>query len=263
MLFLAWYFLSLGNTSVVEATSAEATVVETTSEEAPAPQPAKLTPPENSRASGFAFYGLYPLWEGTGNMLEPRRIYIGNNWLALGFAQRFSVGIRPVSFFFRVPNAEFKALVYARDTLKVSMQLAPSLVLSGASESFTSSTFVSRFDNGHHHLWLLPLSANASWQLLEEFCLHASLTALGTLGKHVPNLQLTFGFTAVAEFMAHENHSLMLHFGEVGFWHHALAMLGASYRLHWKWLNAQLGYFYRLSPDGNQGGPLIALGALL
>jgi hypothetical protein len=248
--------------SNVEAISAE-----TPSKGFPSPQLPEATPPKsnptNSVASGSSFYGLYPLWETTGNMLGHRRVFIGTNWLAVGFAQRFSIGIRPVSFFFRVPNADFKALVFERDNLKVSMQLAPSLVLPGASESFTSTNFVSRFDNGNHQLWLLPLSANASWHILDELCLHASLTALGTLGKHVPNLQVTLGLTVFAEFIAWENHSFMLHLGEVGFWHHNLSILGASYRFHWKWLEAQLGYFYRFSPDGNQGGPLIALGVLL
>jgi hypothetical protein len=255
--------------SNIEATSVETTTksAKTTTKECPASQPVEATPPEsnqtNSMASGSSFYGLYPLWESTGNMLGHRRVFIGTNWLALGFAQRFSIGIRPVSFFFRVPNADFKALVFERNNLKVSMQLAPSLILPGASESFTSTNFVSRFDDANHHLWLLPLSANASWHILDELCLHASLTALGTLGKHVPNLQVTFGLAVFAEFMAWKNHSFMLHLGEIGFWNHDLSIVGASYRFHWKWLEAQLGYFYRFSPDGNQGGPLIALGVLL
>ncbi|MCL2315224.1 MAG: hypothetical protein FWC28_08255 [Proteobacteria bacterium] len=227
------------------------------------PQTTELAPQANSMAPGFSFYGLYPLWENTGNMLGHRRIFIGNNWLAVGFAHRFSLGLRPTSFFFRVPNFDFKALVYERAQLKVSMQLAPSLVLPGASTSFTTNNFVSRFDDNHHYLWLLPLSANASWQLLDELCLHASLTALGAFGKQVPNLQVTLGLTVFAEFMAWKYHSLMLHLGETGFWNHDLAMLGASYRFHWKWIEAQLGYFYRFSVNGNQGGFLIALGVLL
>ncbi|MCL2626351.1 MAG: hypothetical protein FWD46_06015, partial [Cystobacterineae bacterium] len=227
------------------------------------PQTPEPTPPVNSTPPGFSFYGLYPLWEATGNMLEHRRVFIGNNWFAVGFAHRFSLGIRPTSFFFRVPNVDFKALIYEREHLKVSMQLAPSLVLPGASNSFTTTNFTSRFDDNHHYLWLLPLSANASWQLLDELSLHASLTALGAFGKQLPNFQVTLGLTVFAEFMAWKHHSFMLHLGEIGFWDHDIAIIGASYRFHWKWIEAQLGYFYRFSPNGNQGGALIALGVLL
>jgi|GEM_PF-1285568 len=256
-------------TTTGEATTAETTTVEALTEKIQASPRAEPGPVDESpgqagvMAPAFSFYGLYPLWEGTGNMLGHRRVFMGNNWFGVGFAQRFSLGLRPTSFFFRAPNVDFKALLYARDNLKVSMQLAPSLILPGASKSFTTTNFVSRFDDNNHHLWLLPLSAHASWKLFEELSLHASLTALGAFGKQVPNAQFSVGLTVFAEFIAWDNHSLRLHLGEIGFWHHDFAMLGASYRLHWEWLEIQVGYFYRLTPDGNQGGALIALGVLL
>lgn len=237
----------------------------TSTEETPSSPPTAPPPPPelSQKNSGFSFYGLYPLWESTGNMLGHRRFFVGTNWLAAGFARRFSLGIRPLGFFFRNPNVDFKTLVYEGYRFNLSLQLAPSLVLPEASSSFSSSNFTSRFDDNHRSLWLLPLSANVSWQILDELCLHSSLTTLGAFGKRVPNLQISLGLTVFAEFMPLENHALLLHVGEIGFWHHDFAMLGASYRFHWKGVEAQLGYFYRFSRDGNQGGPLFSLGILL
>jgi hypothetical protein len=145
----------------------------------------------------------------------------------------------------------------------VAAQAELIVFLPGASEAFVSSNYVSRLANTGLRVTLVPVSAAASYQVNPWLHLHATGTLMGIFDNGPLQERVVPGLTLVAEALALEHHSVFAHLGEVGFWDHDQAVVGLSYRYRRRWFEARLGYVYRFMKDGNQGSPLLALGAYL
>lgn len=211
---------------------------------------------------GFAAVGFYPLWENSAHLLGHRDALLGTDAFDLGLFDRFQAGLRPQEFLFRTPNVHAKVQLLARGPLELSAQLEVLWLLPGATSVFTSSNFVSRIDNARGGLWVVPLGATLSWYPAGFVALHTTLTAMAVAGSEQP-LYASLGLSSVLEVHAHRRLAFLLHASEIGFWRHDLFVVGASFRLRFGWFYTQLGYFYRVSPDGRQASPLLSLGASL
>jgi hypothetical protein len=209
----------------------------------------------------FAKTGFYPLWEDTGSTLESREMILGTGFVEVGLGRDAQVGLRPQELLFRAPNLHGKLRVFARGPLELSVHLETLALLPGSTSLFTSSNFVSRIDN-RGTLWVVPAGASLSWFPADFAALHTTLTAMSVFGGGQP-YYASLGLSTVLELHALRHHALLLHFAEIGFWRQDLVIAGASYRLDAGWFEAQLGYFYRFSPDGSQASPLLSLGANL
>lgn len=220
-------------------------------------------PPAAPREPEATSIALYPLWESTGRVLGHGRLHLGTASADVGLLDVFQVGVRPTPFLFRTPNLHVKLRLLERAGLVVAAHAELLVFLPGASEAFTSTNYVSRVDTRDAALPVLPLGISATWRPRRWLALHGTASALATFASGPYVGGVTPGATAVAEALVHPNHALSLHVGEVGFWAHDFALVGASYRFRHAWLEAQLGYFYRFTRDGAQGSPLISLGAYL
>ena len=229
----------------------------------PAPPATAEARPANDVAPASATTPLYPLWENTGRVLAHRQLYVGSSHLALGLFDRVQVGVHPVSFLFRAPNVHAKLRLLERGPLSIAAQAELLVFLPGASEAFVSSNYVSRLDNTGLRVTVVPVSGSASYTVSPWLHLHATATLAGVFDNGPLRERVVPGLSFVAEALALERHSVLAHLAEVGFWDHDQAVLGISYRYRLDWFEARLGYFYRFMEDGNQGSPLLSLGAYL
>src|SRR5471030_143742 len=218
--------------------------------------------PDGVDRSAFAATGFYPLWEDTGSTLENRQMLLGTDYFELGLGGNAQVGLRPQEFLFRTPNLHGKVRLFARGPIELSVHAETLALLSGATSIFTSSNFVSRIDNSSGTLWVIPVGSTLSWFPAEFAAIHTTLTMLSVGGKGQP-YYASLGLSAVIELRALKRNGLLFHFTEIGFWRQDMFVIGASYRLNLSWFWAQIGYFYRFSPDGSQASPLLSLGATL
>ena len=212
--------------------------------------------------AAFEKVGFYPLWESTGTALDHREAIIGTGYFEIGLGGNAQLGLRPQEFLFRTPNLHGKLRLLARERYEVSVHAEVLALLSGATSTFTSSNFVSRIDNSRGVLWVAPVGASLSWFPADFAAVHTTLTAM-TVGGAGQSAYESFGLSSVAELRALSHHALLFHLTEIGFWRQDQFILGASYRLSLGWFDAQIGYFYRFSPDGSQASPLLSLGAML
>ena len=210
----------------------------------------------------FERVGFYPLWENTGTVLDRREAIVGTGYFELGIGGGAQVGLRPQEFLFRTPNLHGKLRLFASERLEWSAHAEVLALLSGATSTFSSSNFVSRIDNSSGTLWVAPLGTTLSWFPADFAAVHTTLTMLSAAGAGQP-YYASFGLSSVAELRALSHHALLLHATEIGFWKQDQFILGGSYRFSYGWFDAQLGYFYRFSPDGSQASPLLSLGATL
>jgi hypothetical protein len=220
------------------------------------------SPPDGADRSAFSATGFYPLWENTGNTLEHRQMLLGTDYFELGLGGSAQVGLRPQEFLFRTPNLHGKVRVFARGPIELSVHVETLALLSGATSIFTSSNFVSRIDNSNGTLWVVPIGSTLSWFPADFAAINTTVTMLNVAGKNQP-YYASLGLSTVIELRALKHNGLLLHFTEVGFWRQDMFVIGASYRLTLGWFGAQVGYFYRFSPDGSQASPLLSLGATL
>jgi hypothetical protein len=206
--------------------------------------------------------GFYPLWEETGTVIGARRGYLGIFQARYGIADRFSIGVRPLEFVFRTPNIQGKALLYRSEGLSVAAHAEFLSLMPGASAAFTTSNFVSRIENLNWSVYSIPVGASGTFRLAPWVNLHTTAVAMTTFGRELET-HTSLGVTSVVELKLHARHAFFLHGGEVGFWNHDFALVGASYRYHRGWFELRVGHFYRLTPDGRQGAPLLNLGFFL
>lgn len=226
------------------------------------PAAAKPAPPEEEEPVS-SLTGLYPLWENTGHILGHRRLFLGTSNAEFGLFDTVQVGVHPLFYLFRTLNLHGKVRLLSRDRLSVAAHAELLHFLPGASEAFISSNYVSRIDTRDVQLTVIPVGTSASYAVTPWFYLHGTVTVAGLFDNGPFQERLVLGTTVVAEVLALRRHSLSLHLGEVGFWNHDFATLGASYRYRLGWFEAKLGYFFRFLDDGRQGSPLISLGAYL
>ena len=230
------------------------------SEPAPAPA-AEPAPPEEEPTSSLT--ALYPLWENTGHVLGHRRLFLGTSNAEFGLFDTVQVGVHPLFYLFRTLNVHGKVRLLSRDGLSVAAHAELLHFLPGASEAFISSNYVSRIDTRDVQLTVIPVGTSASYAVTSWFYLHGTATVAGIFDNGPFQERLVLGTTVVGEVLALRRHSLALHVGEVGFWNHDFATLGASYRYRLGWFELKLGYFFRFMDDGRQGSPLVSLGAYL
>lgn len=207
--------------------------------------------------------GFYPLWESTAHIERAGDLHLGSNGLQAGIGDALHVGVQPVLFAYRAPNAYLKVALPSLGRVRLAAQAGAYELLPGASSALFSPMYSSRLDNRDFALTLLPVSLSASVEFGEWLELHQTITALGLFTSGPLRNGETPGYAAVAELNPHGRHGLSLHAGEVGFWNHDLAHAGASYRYRNEWLEFRLGYFYRFGKSGAQAGPLASLGVLL
>jgi hypothetical protein len=209
--------------------------------------------------------GFYPIWENTGFVEKHRELYIGTNGAHYGIQDVAHVGVTPVNFLYRAPNAYVKFSAYQGERWHVSGQVGAYYLMDEASRAFLSPMYASRLDNPDFSVWLTPVTATATYELSDWLQLHQTATVLGVLSSADSPLQnqAFVGYTLVGELLAKRRHSVLAHAGEVGFWNHDFRMLGISYRYHNTWLELRLGYFYRFRVDGAQSAPMISVGFLI
>lgn len=208
--------------------------------------------------------GFYPLWENTGYVERHREIYLGTNGAHYGIADVAHIGTQPIHFLYRAPNAYAKFSLLKRGSWNLSAQAGFFYLMNEASRAFLSPMYASRLDNPDFNVILLPMTFSATYELSDWLQLHQSATMMGIYSASGQLTNEVFpGYTAVAEFLARRRHSVLAHFGEVGFWKHDFSMMGISYRYHNTWIDAQIGYFYRFRADGNQAAPMVSLGFLM
>lgn len=247
--------------SMLALTAAQAHPAEALKEEAP-----RQSTDEGASAGmspRMAPVGLYPLWENTAHVLGHERLYVGTQAVELGLLDRVQLGGRPMSFVFRTPNLHAKVSLLRNERLSIAAHAEALVFLPGASEAFTSSNYVSRLDTRDVTLIVVPVGATASFSPVSWFQLHGTATVMGTFGNEVYEGRATVGASLVAQLLVGKHHAFSTHVGEMGFWNHDFTLVGASYRFRVRWFEAQLGYFYRFTPDGGQSSPLLSLGAYL
>lgn len=204
--------------------------------------------------------GFYPIWEGTGSIESHRKLYIGTNGAHVGIRDRFQIGVQPVYFMYRTPNVNVKTLLVEGDSTSLTVQVSYFRLMEAASRAFLSPMYTSRLDNSDFRVHLVPVSIASSTRIGDWLDLHQSVTALPLFTNGPLNNEVNFGYSATAEFLGRRAHSILLHGGEVGFWRHDFSFLGTSYRYRGSTVEFRLGYFYRLRPNSQQSGPLMALG---
>jgi hypothetical protein len=221
----------------------------------------ETAPPDEEPTSSLT--ALYPLWENTGHVLRHRRLFLGTSNAEFGLFDKVQIGVHPLFYLFRTLNLHGKVRLLSRERLSVAAHAEILYFLPGASEAFISSNYVSRIDTRDVQLTVVPVGASASYAVTPWFYLHGTTTVAAIFDNGPFRERLVLGTTVVAEVLALQRHSVALHAGEVGFWNHDFATLGASYRYRRSWFELKLGYFFRFMNDGRQGSPLISLGAYL
>lgn len=232
-------------------------------ETAPAPPPPAAEPAPEEEPPTPTLTPLYPLWENNGLLLGHRRLFLGTNQAEIGLFDVVQVGVHPVYFIFRAPNAHAKVRLLARERLSVAAHAEVVVFLPGAGEAFVSSNYVSRLDTSDSLLTVVPVGASASYALTPWLYLHGTATVMGMFDDGPFRSRGVFGTALVAEALALQHHSFSVHVGEVGFWNHDFNSLGGTYRYRRGWFELKLGYFYRFMKDGRQASPLLSLGAYL
>jgi hypothetical protein len=231
-------------------------------------QTQSLPPAESSASSSGknslfkpSFEGFYPIWETTGFVQYHRHAYVGSNGANFGIKNLVQVGTQPFSFVYRTPNIYAKFALYNQDEWHLAAQIGTFYLLDRASQSFMSPMYTSRLANPDYNITLIPVSFAATKEFSDWLQLHQTLTALAfrSSSSQLKN-EINLGYSAVAEFLALEHHSVLFHFEEVGMWSHDLFALGTSYRFHNSWLELRAGYFYRFQPGAAQASPQVGFG---
>jgi hypothetical protein len=207
--------------------------------------------------------GFYPIWENTGHVEKPGDVRVGTTGAQVGLGRIGHVGVQPINFIYRSPNAYLKVALAESARWNLAAQVGVFRLLAGASRAFFSPMYASRLDNSDFALTLVPLSFCVSGGIGQWMELHQTLTGLVLLTSGPLRNRVTPGYSAVAELNPHGRHGLSLHAGETGFWAHDLAIVGASYRYRNTWMEFRLGYFYRFTKTGSQAAPLASFGLLL
>lgn len=206
--------------------------------------------------------GLYPLWENTGFVEHAGRGQIGTSALQIGIRDVAHVGVQPLGFAYRTPNAYTKFVLARGGELQLALQVGVHVLLEGAATSAFSPLYASRLDNHDFRMYLVPVALASTWILNDWIHLHQTFTAMTVAGGGAIQTEVIPTYSLVAEFFAFQNHSLGLHASEVGFHRHDYYLAGFSYRYSSSWFEARLGYFYRFREIGTQGGPLLSVGIL-
>ena len=208
--------------------------------------------------------GFYPIWESTGHIERHREIYLGTNGAHYGIMDVIQVGVQPVNFLYRSPNAYAKFSLMDRGNWHMAGQVGAYYLMNEASRAFFSPMYSSRLDNPDFSVLMFPVTTTATLGVSDWLDFHQTATFLALYSPSgILDGQGYLGYSAVAELKARAHHSVLLHVGEVGFWNHDFSMLGSSYRYHNTWMEFRIGYFYRMRSDGAQGSPLIGFGLVI
>jgi hypothetical protein len=203
--------------------------------------------------------GLYPLWENTAELERDGALSFGLTGVRLGLRDTAHIGIEPILFAYRVPNAHAKFRLWDSGPLAGAFQLGGYLLLENATRSTLSPMYNTRLDNPDFSLLVLPASFSVTWRANDRIALHQTLTAQAYAADARLENGMMAGYSAMVSFAASPKHSLSLHGGEVGFWDHDFTWLGASYRYQGKNFEFRIGQFYRFTRGGAQDAPAINL----
>ena len=204
--------------------------------------------------------GFYPIWENTGFVEPHRQVFIGSNSAHFGIAGIAQVGVEPINFLYRTPNAYVKFRLADNGRWHLGAQVAAFYLMDEASRAFLSPMYSSRLDNPDFAVTMVPVSLVSSYEVSDWLDVHQTATAFSTFTSGQLQNQTYFGYSIVGEFKSSGHSSVQVHVAEIGFWNHDFALLGASYRFANSWLDFQLGYFYRFRQDGTENAPMISLG---
>ena len=207
--------------------------------------------------------GFYPIWESTGHIEAHGDIHLGTDHAQVGLAGVAQVGIEPLGFIYRAPNVSAKFRVSSFGSWQIAAQAGVFKLLEGASSASISPAYTARIDNRGYSINLFPVLLSASVAIAPWLELHQTLTLLGIFGSGPLKNRVVPGYSLVGEANPHGRHGLSLHLAEIGFPGREFSIAGAAYRYRNGWLELRLGYFYRFTRAGDQGGPLASLGLLL
>ena len=206
--------------------------------------------------------GLFPLWENTGVLLAPSRVYLGTSQLAAALGSRVQVGLNPLRYAFRTPNLGVKVSLVQSPRVAVAANAEVLWLMPGSSEMFSTSNFSARLDTSQRSIVAVPMSISATTALTPSLLLHLTVTELFRTTSR-PGLQTSSGASAVVEWRPLTHHAMAAHVTEVGFWQHDFFQFGASYRYQRSIFEARLGVAYQLRADGPRVVPAASIGVEL
>jgi hypothetical protein len=195
------------------------------------------------------------LWEDSGGVIGHKQIILGLNHADFGVAGQLQIGTDPLLFIMRVPNVHLKLKLIDGPRVQAAVGLGAYFILPYASDAFFSTAYASRLEI-KSLTYAFPASFSVSARLTDWLVLHDTTTVLLTTGGDF-DTTWTPGNFLTAELRAFKHHGVYVHAGQVGLWDHKFAVFGVSYRYHASWLELRAGYFYRQSPDGLQGQPMV------
>jgi hypothetical protein len=207
--------------------------------------------------------GFYPVWENTGHVERSGDFRLGTTGTQFGIADVAHVGLQPINFIYRSPNAYAKVEVFHDARWSVAAQAGAYRLMSGAARAFFSPMYSTRLDNPDFGITLAPISLSGSYEAARWLEIHQTITALGVYSNGSVQSGVTGGYSVVAELNPHGRHGLSFHAADAGILTRDLTLAGASYRYRNSWMELRCGYFYRATSTGVQATPLVALGVLL
>lgn len=236
------------------STLAESTANLTNDTAVSSSQPVSIKTREHEQYSGF-----YPLVEDSGFTQKDSHWRLGFNEIGFSFLQRYSISTQPMLYAANAPNIKVKGQLYEDQKHAVAVTASVNMLLPGT-DDFFSAFYSSRVFNPNSTLYVVPLSLSHSVRLNKHITLHHSLTDINVYARTDFKTKANIAYSTVLQLKAKQNHSLMLHGGEVGFWDHDYYLFGLSYRYSGKRFYTQMGYFNRVQLEGVQGMPLFDIG---
>ncbi len=206
--------------------------------------------------------GLFPIWENTGVLLAPQRVYLGSSQLAAALGPQVQLGLNPLRFAFRTPNLGAKVALVSSQRVKVAAAVDVLWLMPGSSDVFSTSNFSTRLDTTQTSVIAVPLALAVTTAITPTVFVHTTVTQLFTVMPGKP-VQTASGASVVAEWRPLAHHAVAAHATEVGFWRHEFFQFGASYRYQRSIFEGRLGVAYQLRPDGPRVVPALSLGVEL
>lgn len=208
------------------------------------------------------YAGFYPLIESTGYVPKKNTVQFGFNQISYSVFDKFNISLEPMIMVANTPNLSVKGLVYEDSKNSIAVNSGVKALLPNT-DGFFSIYYSSRIHNPDSTLYVLPLSLAHSYKLNQHISFHHTITDINVLSRSDFKNKANLAYSTIVQLKAREQHSLMIHASEVGFWDHDYYYFGVSYRFTGKYFYTQMGYFNRVQQEGVQGIPLVDFGIVL
>lgn len=208
------------------------------------------------------YAGFYPLIESTGYIPKKNTVQFGFNQISYSVLDKLNISLEPMIMVANTPNLTVKGLVYEDNKNSIAFSTGVKALLP-QTDGFFSIYYSSRIHNPNSTLYVLPLTVAHSYKFNQHISFHHSVTDINVLSRSDFKNKANLAYSTIVQLKAREQHSLMIHASEVGFWDHDYYYFGVSYRFTGKYFYTQMGYFNRIQQEGVQGIPLVDFGIVL